>query len=94
MNELNSMKWVGLEFALCACVNASRVNWKMAAPSAVSGIKQAAKGREATRSSAHEPQAETLNMEDLRRLQIAHEGMRLLLSSEIKQAEQLFRKSR
>jgi tetratricopeptide (TPR) repeat protein len=37
---------------------------------------------------------ERLNAEDLRRLQLAHEGMRLLLSSEVKRAEQLFRKSR
>lgn len=59
-----------------------------------SGGKQTARGREAARSSTHEPQAEALNMEELRRLQLAHEGMRLLLSSEIKQAEQLFRKSR
>lgn len=33
-------------------------------------------------------------MEDLRKLQLAHEGMRLLLSSEVKQAEELFRTSR
>ena len=35
-----------------------------------------------------------MNAEDLRRLQLAHEGMRLLLSSEVKRAEQLFHKSR
>ena len=37
---------------------------------------------------------ERLDAEELRRLQLAHEGMRLLLSSEVKRAEQLFRKSR
>ena len=51
-------------------------------------------GRETARSSAPEPQTKVVYMEDLRKLQIAHEGMRLLLSSEVKQAEQLFRKSR
>ena len=33
-------------------------------------------------------------MSELRRVQLAHEGMRLLLCSEIKQAEELFRVSR
>lgn len=33
-------------------------------------------------------------MSELRRVQLAHEGMRLLLCSEIKEAEELFRVSR
>lgn len=33
-------------------------------------------------------------MEELRRVQLAHEGMRLLLCSQIKQAEELFRTAR
>jgi len=33
-------------------------------------------------------------MSELRRVQLAHEGMRLLLCSEVKQAEELFRVSR
>ncbi len=33
-------------------------------------------------------------MSELRRVQLAHEGMRLLLCSELKQAEELFRVSR
>lgn len=33
-------------------------------------------------------------MSELRRTQLAHEGMRLLLCSELKQAEELFRVSR
>lgn len=40
------------------------------------------------------PLLDASNMDDLRRLQLAHEGMRLLLSSEVKKAEQLFRRSR
>lgn len=33
-------------------------------------------------------------MEKLRKIQLAHEGMRLLLCSQVKQAEELFRTSR
>ena len=33
-------------------------------------------------------------MSDLQRVQLAHEGMRMLLCSELKQAEELFRTSR
>jgi len=33
-------------------------------------------------------------MEELRRVQLAHEGMRLLLCSQVKQAEELFRTAR
>ena len=33
-------------------------------------------------------------MEELRRIQLAHEGMRLLLCSQVKQAEELFRTAR
>lgn len=32
--------------------------------------------------------------QELRRVQLAHEGMRLLLCSQVKQADELFRKSR
>ena len=52
------------------------------------------RGREATKTNSSDVQNETLSMQDLRRLQLAHEGMRLLLSSEVKQAEQLFRSCR
>lgn len=34
------------------------------------------------------------NVSDLRRVQLAHEGMRMLLCSELKQAEDLFKTSR
>ena len=51
-------------------------------------------GRKAAGNLAFGLLVDASSMEDLRRLQLAHEGMRLLLSSEVKQAEQLFRKSR
>ena len=35
-----------------------------------------------------------MDMGELRRLQLAHEGMRLLLNSEVKKSEELFRASR
>ena len=60
----------------------------------MASAKRSAERREATEPSVPEARGEALSAKDLRRLQLAHEGMRLLLSSEIKQAELLFRRSR
>ena len=59
-----------------------------------SNRETAGKGKEEAPNSAGDAQELAGGMEELRRLQLAHEGMRLLLSSEVKRAEQLFRSSR
>ena len=58
------------------------------------GERGRAEGQEASVSVPPGVEREQPTSEDLMRLQLAHEGMRLLLSSEVKQAERLFRKSR
>ena len=50
---------------------------------------------EEVQSSSSEASRESVEeMSELRRVQLAHEGMRLLLNSEVRQAEELFRTSR
>ena len=63
---------------------------KMASP-AEPGAKSPATDSSSTASAMEEAGADD---QELRRLRIAHEGMRLLLNSEVKQAELLFRSSR
>ena len=95
MNK-SGWSWKSLDLCACAYLDPVSVCVKLgvldmaAAEAARGGLDREPASSPVSSTSRDEPST----TDELRRLRLAHEGMRLLLSSEVKQAERLFRKSR